>query len=273
MTFPQPSSTQPVKDGQQFFRLNTLVESSGDMYESEVSALAFVLGPESDISRVRVTYMDPDNLPTQVSQAIISPDRSLTGLVSAYNTETYISSFAQTHPRKGRILISIDEYYNPRFRPGLFDAGGAGTDSITYVSPRLDVMQYFKPLPSVVPPRSDRLMTFQYMALPVVAGNASWLMVPTYGRKSGFLTFNNLDGINTVTVTVTGVKFQPTSLGVPAGGSQGTIMAANPLITNSAAQVKYLASTMGLWDYFAIQLGNYAGAAMPISITLSDDAE
>lgn len=270
MTFPQQSSTQPVKDGQQFFRLNTLVDSSGDLYESEVSALGFVLGPQSDIARVLITYMDPDNLPTQVSQAVVSPDRSFTGLVPALNTEHYPSSFTQSHPRNGRILISIDDLFDARFRPALFDGS---KDSIAFEVPRLDLVQYFKPLPSVVPPRSDRTFTYQYFVPPLVGGESAWIMVPSYGRKSGFISLNNLDAINTVTVSVTGIKLQPTSLGTPPGGSQGEILAPTALISAASTMVKYKSSTMGLWDLFAIRLHNYAGAAMPISITLSDDAE
>jgi hypothetical protein len=257
-----------VKTGLDFYRLTTPIVSSGDIYESEVSANAIVLGPQSDIARVRVTYFDPNQPTTLLSQAVISPDRSLTGLVPAVNTEQYVSSFTQSNPRKGRVLFSIDDYYDQRFRPATFDGN---VDTIAFEAPNLDVIQYFKGLPSVVPQRSDRVFPYQYFKTPT-AGNSAWLIVPGYGRKSGFFTFNNLDGLNTVTMRLTGVKLQPTGLGSPAGAWQGALDNA-ALASNATRQYKYKSSTDGLWDLFCIELENYAGAAFPLTITLSDDPE
>lgn len=266
MAYPQPSSVLPVKNGQDFFRLTTPIVSSGDMYESEVSANAIVLGPDSDIARVQVTYFNAD-VSVGLSNAIVSPDRSLTGLVPAVNTENYISSFTQSNPRKGRVLVSLDDYYDIRFRPSTF----AGGDEIQFETPVLDLILYFKGLPSVIPQRSDRTFTYQYLETPA-AGQSSYVMIPAYGRKSGFFTFYNLDGVNTVTYHVLGVKLQPTGLGSPAGGFTSSLATA-ALITNASAQYKYKSSTDGMWDLFCIRLQNYAGAAMPMTVTLSDDAE
>ena len=273
MTYPQPSSTKPVRDGQDFFRLKTQIVSSGDIYESEVGSNGIVLGPDSDIARVLVTYMDVDNDPTQVSQAIVSPDRNLAGLVPALNTLQYPMSISQTHPRRGRILYSLADYFNQRFRPSGFDGL---KDSIVFEQPWLDVIQYFKSLPSESPQRSDRRFTYQYLSSPLTPGESSWLFIPAYGRKSGFFSFYNLDGVNTVTVSVIGVNIQPTSLGAPVGGSQKAVLAATALITNSSTSFAWKSSDAtngGLFDLFGIKLLNYAGAAMPIQITLSDDAE
>lgn len=269
MSYPQPSSVLPVKNGQDFFRLTTPIVSSGDIYESEVSANAIVLGPNSDIARVQVTYFDPAQS-VGLSTAVVSPDRSLTGLIPAVNTENYISGFSQANPRKGRVLFSLDDYYNPDYRPTLFDAVN---DSIQFETPNLDLIAYFKGLPSVIPQRSDRTFTYQYLkAPPGGGGNSAWLVVPGYGRKSGYFTLNNLDGITTVTYFIIGVKLQPTGLGSPAGGWQSVLDTA-ALLTTGAAQYSYKASTDGLWDYFVIELRDYIGAAMPMTITLSDDAE
>lgn len=269
MSYPQPSSVLPVKNGQDFFRLTTPIVSSGDIYESEVSANAIVLGPDSDIARVQVTYYNAD-VSVGLSNAIVSPDRSLTGLVPAVNTEHYISSFSQSNPRKGRVLVSLDDYYNIRFRPALF----AGGDEIQFETPTLDLIFYFKGLPSVIPQRSDRTFMYQYFKTPAApgAGVSSWLVVPGYGRKSGYFTFQNLDGVNTVTVTVLGVKLQPTGLGTPAGGFTSQLDT-NALITNASDQYVFNSSTAGLWDLFIVRFDGYAGAALPTTITLSDDAE
>ena len=63
MSYPQPNADQYAINGYQYFRLNTLLSSPGDIYESAQSALAIALGPESDISRVAVAYYD-DQVPT-----------------------------------------------------------------------------------------------------------------------------------------------------------------------------------------------------------------
>ena len=275
MTYPQLSSVKPVRDGQDFFRLKTQIVSSGDIYESEVGSNGIVLGPDSDIARVLVTYMDVDNDPTQVSQAIVSPDRNMAGLVPALNTLQYPMSIAgETNPRRGRILYSLADYFDQRFRPSGFNGVN---DSIVFEQPWLDVIQYFKSLPSESPQRSDRRFVYQYVPAPLVASNSTWLFVPAYGRKSAFFSFYNLDGINTVTVSIIGVNIQPTSLGTPAGGSQKSIMAAPvALAANASTTVVWKTSDAtygGLFDMFGVKLLNYAGAAMPIQITLSDDAE
>lgn len=271
MAYPQPSSVTPVKNGQDFFRLTTPIVSSGDIYESEVSANAIVLGPDSDIARVQITYFNPDVSVGQ-SNAIVSPDRSLTGLVPAVNTENYISSFTQSNPRKGRVLVSLDDYYDPQFTPFTFGAG----DSIARETPVLDLIAYFKGLPSVVPQRSDRTFVYQYFTAPTGGADSAWLVVPAYGRKSGFFTFANLDGSNTVTVNVLGVKLQPTNLGASVSlppGAWTTQLDTVALLSGGTRQFTYKSSTHGLWDLFCIEFRNYAGAAMPTTITLSDDPE
>ena len=58
MTFPQTLSVDQLRDGQQFWRLFTEPESSGDIWESDVGALAFAIGADSDIARALITYYD-----------------------------------------------------------------------------------------------------------------------------------------------------------------------------------------------------------------------
>lgn len=283
MAYPQPQSVLPVKNGQDYFRLTTPIVSSGDIYESEVSANAIVLGPDSDIAHVMVSYYDPNQMvgvvtstpPNQVlgiSQAVISPDRSLTGLVPAVNTEKYITSFSQSNPRSGRVLITLEDLYDIRFRPATFVAG----DTIAFETPNLDVIMYFKGLPSVVPQRSDREFNYQYFSPPTGGGTSSFIVVPGYGRKSGFFSFANLAGVATVTVTVLGVKLQPTDLGpavsLPAGAWTASLDT-GAILSGGVRQFKYLASSHGFWDLFCVRFENYVGDAMPTTIILSDKGD
>jgi len=258
VSFPQPDSAAPVLGGKQFWRLQTLLSSPGDIYESQVGALGMVVGPDSDISSYLVTYYDQESS-TLVSQLIVSPDRDTIGRIDARNDQPY----AAPGSRKGRILISIADIYDPVVRPANYTNG---EDAIEYETPIIDLIQYFVNPPSITPQRSDRGFGYQYLRPPLVAGKSSFLLIPGYGRKSGYFTFTNKDtGGNTVTVRVSGLKLATTN------GAAETSLSTNALAPNASAQFAYKSSANGLWDLFAIELDNYHGNAMPVSITLSDD--
>lgn len=268
MSFPQPDSVQPVLNGQQSFRLKTLLSSAGDMYESEVSALAFAIGPDSDLANVEITYFDP-NAPGSVSRANISPDRSLVGRIDARNEARYPIG------RPGRILISPQDGYNSAWRPSGFNGAN---DAIAFVQPTLDVIQYFVNPPSLIPQRSDKTFTFQYLTVAPSGTGDTYLVIPAYGRKSGYFTFNNIgNGIASVRVTVLGLRYGESASPGPDAAVTGTVMAATDLITASSTSAVFKASTMGLWDALVIKLGggglSYPGGAFPINVTLSDDPQ
>ncbi len=260
--FPQPDSVEPVLGGQQFFRLKTQLASVGDIYESEVSALAFALGPDSDLARVQISSYN-DASPGDVSQAIISPDRDIIGRIDARNEATYPGG------RKGRILISLADIYDPNWRP---DGFTENEDQYEIVAPILDVMQYFSSPPSIVPPRSDRTFRFQYMAAPAFS-MTSWVAIPAYGRKSGFFTFKNLDTsvlpALPVKARIGGVRFTTSG----PGKSPEAILYTGLFDANVSSSYQFKASEAGLWDYFYIGLSDgYVGGPFSIDLTLSDDS-
>jgi hypothetical protein len=288
MSFPQPNADQAAINGQQYFRLNTLISSMGDLYESAQGSLAVALGPNSDIANVRVSYWD-DTVPGGVNTIMLSPDRSFIGRVDARNETTYIKS----NGRPGRILIGIDDIFNTTFRPeALFNGIADGRnfnpakDVITFVQPVLDVIQYFQNPPSLIPQRSDKTFRFQYLPVAPDAGNGgvSILAIPMYGRKSGYLSVKNLDnGINFVGVQVGAARLS-TSTNPPAAAPDGSVNGVlSPWIGVGAGFstiLNFKSSTMGLWDLLLIELGGgvgvnppfgYHGGPMPITLTLSDD--
>lgn len=262
MTYPQPSSVDPVLGGQEFFRLNTLVASPGDIYESEVGSLGLAVGPDSDFANYVVFYYDENNA-TSVSQLSVSPDRDTLGRVDARNEIVYPGAGS----RRGRILISLGDIYDPSILPSQFNII-VSEDSIEYVTPVIDVLQYFINEPSVTPQRSDREYRFEYMKPPVVATKSSYIIVPTYGRKSGCMTVTNNDGTNIVTTSVYGMK-----LTTNAAAAQSTLYTAAIAAAGGQGRFSFVSSTQGIWDVWAIRLANYHAASMPIQITLSDDAE
>lgn len=271
MTFPQLSSVDPVLNGQQLWRLKTLLASAGDIYESEVSGLAFALGPDSDIAEVLVSYFDPDAA-TLLSQVTLSPDRDMIGRIDAHNETTYPAL-----GRRGRILISIEDIYDPTWLPEGFDLAHS---RITFEAPVLDVFQYFVNPPSLISQRSDKTFRYQYPTIPPdVVNGFTYIVLPAYGRKSGYFTFKNIgNGIVTVPVSILGVRLSTSALPGPVGAAQVSLYANAGILTGDSAAHVFKASTDGLWDYLVIALGNgagfgYPGGPFPISVTLSDDPQ
>lgn len=266
MTFPQPSSTAPLLDGQEYFRLKTDITSSGDLYESEVSGLGFALGPDSDLAHVRVSYFDDED-ESGVGQFFLSPDRNFAGRVGARPAVSYIKSAT----RKGRILIGTDDLYSPGWTPV-----DAAVEIYNIIPPVLDVVTYFQGLPSVIPPRSDKTYRAAYFEH-VGAGKKSCLGIPMYGRKSGVVQVLNKTTIG-CDFSVTAVRFIYQKNPLVAGGFYGveTTLGANATLANDAARVvEFSALTQGLWDYLVLKIGgpggSYNGGDFPVVVTLSDD--
>lgn len=204
MTYPQPNSNQYCTNGYPFFRLQTPLVSPGDIYESEQGALAFALGPESDVARVTINYFD-DQIPTRMNAVDISQDRLLSGKIFARNDTLYLPA-----NRKGRILISVDDLYDPSWRPPGFDSD---TDAIQFVTPVLDVLQYFSAPPNIAPQRADRRMYFQ--DYPFSGGNF-YLVLPYWGRRYAYVQAKNPDDANIATFTAYGLSYAITDDSVAA---------------------------------------------------------
>jgi hypothetical protein len=257
MTFPQPSADQYAIDKYGFFRLNTVLSSPGDIYESPQGAHAFCLGPLSDIANINLAYFD-DQVETFFQFATISPTRSLVGLINARNEARYSPA-----NRPGRILCWADDIYDPSFRPRGFGVN----DTIEFVAPRLDIVQYFQPLASVVPPRSDK--TFQFQNYNIIGPHTDNIVVPFYGRKYCYVQFTNRNTVTPNTFGITGVNYAITQNNTPDPYTQETILHA-PAAVNPGASVTRIitARTDGVFDALLFSLTD-AGPA-PLRISMSD---
>lgn len=269
--FPQLSSVLPVIDGKQFFRLKTELLSAGDLYESEVSALGFAMGPDSDLSSVNISYLDEEQTPQLLTSANLTPDRNLVGRIDARNDVQYKGP----GQRPGRILINSNDLWDPSLRPFDYDAAGGGEDLIEFIRPTLDVLQYFRDVPSVAPPRSDKSYRFEYYQQAPGAQGVTWLAIPAYGRKSGSFTFNNRNAVDTVRVTVYGWKLQTTT---PSATSTTASLFTDDLLSTDTAVFQYSSLADGLWDILLIALGGATAgfkyintSAFPTTVVLSDD--
>lgn len=202
MSYPQTVASEAVLGGQNFWRLRTLLSSPGDMYESDASALAFAIGPDSDIANVLINYFDPLAGAASMNELVISPDRAMTGLISARNEVPYPLRLSGNRP--GKILISSADVYDESFQPSTFVGGD---DRMILNPPTLDVIQYFSAPPSLIPERSDK----NYFYKGFVAPEWNFIVIPFYGRKYAYISLQNNDSAASADWQVLGVTYSITT--------------------------------------------------------------
>jgi hypothetical protein len=198
VAYPQPSSNDYATGGFEYFRLLTPLTSPGDIYESEQSGHALALGPQSDVANVNVAYFDKQ-VATFVNQTQAGPPRSFVGRIDANNVDFYVPS-----QRPGRILLWPSDLYDPTFIPTDFDPDNA---SLTFITPILDVIQYFKEPDSLVPVRNDK--TFRFPALDVTGVGEQFLVIPYWGRKYACCRIFNQSAGTFAEWIVKGITYYP----------------------------------------------------------------
>lgn len=258
MTFPQPNADAYALNGQQYFRLNTLLSSPGDIYESAQGALAFAMGPDSDIARVRISYFDDQGGPTKTNETVIDPRRSFVGRVDARNETTY-----QPSNRPGRILLWPDDLFDPTYIPTTAVTGfNPGTDALITIVPRLDVIQYFVAQQSLQSRRADKEYNSQSYD---PTANLNYIIVPTYGRKYGFCDVINKDLMVASTFKVIGINYSYNPL-----FTQETVIFSAPLPSNAHLTVNNFLGPSGAGMFDAC-IFTVRGSLMPLRIYLSDE--
>lgn len=275
MTFPQPPSQDALLNPlSNEFRLRTQLLSNGDLFESEVSAAAFVIGPDSDVSSIQVSYYDPlaryytndAGLPvaetSRMSSQIVSVERALVGSFAARMDTDY----PQMPGRKGRILLSNANTY----LPGWLDAVDGEAARYLRIPPVFDVIQYFQQRPSLTSQRADKTYDFQY-TLTDPAGTPTFIVIPAWGRKSGFFTFLNRTG-SAQDVRVDGVTYSTSNSPGVVGSRQEVLFTAAALANNATTSYQYDQSADGAFDAIVIRISAWdLNEAFPISVLLSDD--
>lgn len=263
MTYPQPDANSYASQGYQFFPLNTLLVSPGDIYQSEQSGHAFAVGPDSDIANVNVAYFD-QQVPTFMQRVVVAPGRAFVGRIDARNDMRYAPA-----QRPAKIFFWSDDLFDPNYRPiDLPAAFDPATDAISFVQPRLSVIEYFKPITSLGPGRIDKEFVFQNYAAPT---GTFFLVVPYYGRKYCYVQFTNKDGALANDFGIVGVNYaitqdlQPT----PAYHQETTILAVASVASGDSVTRIITAGGDGMFDALVFSL-TLAGPA-PLRIIMSDN--
>ncbi len=237
MAYPQPSSNDYATGGSDIFRLFTPLTSPGDIYESEQSGHALALGPLSDVANVNVAYFDKQ-VQTFVNQSQVGPPRSFVGRIDAQNTEFFVPS-----QRPGRILLWPSDLYDPSFLPIGFDADDA---TLTFITPVLDVIQYFKDAPSLIPVRNDK--TFRFPSLDAASATDQFVVIPYWGRKYACCRIFNQSASQTVTWAVRGITYYPN----PSNQAMEVILDSAVVATNTVHTTLVRAGINGMFDALLI---------------------
>ena len=259
MTYPQKPASGAVQSGQEYFRLFTELESSGDIFELDESIKAFIIGPQSDIGRVRVTYYDP-NQSLKINSFVVSVDDPFIGRVDKLTSTKY----PQVN-EDADILVSLEDLLNNDYNP----TGTTPGDAITFVKPRIDLLCYFDQPNDFPQKRADFTKRGNLTIPDTGAGSgAAYLIVPFYRRKVAtfkFLAFPAhdydfvLNGLTWIPGAGTGPSdsFMINQLQVSLAGIKGNTTGQPPFI--------YKASTLGLFDYLQVTIVGTAtdGAAGP----------
>jgi hypothetical protein len=263
MTFPQTSPVVAVQNGQAYWRLFTELSSSGDIYESEQSARAFVIGPDSDIARVKVVYYDVQN-PNIASEVIVSVDKPFIGRIDALGSQQYQSGDG------ARILISHADISVPvgdnPFRPPTANPSPLAT--IETVQPFIDLIQYINEVPSFIAPRTDKV--YQFGQLTNITDDQQWFLVPFYGRRFGDVSVKTLGTTSGTTpaidIFVYGINFSwiiaDRSIGSDNGHHQEMLGQFHLNVPSLLAGVSNCVSvTNQSFDYLAVQIQKEPGSA------------
>jgi hypothetical protein len=240
MTYPQSLASQEVIEGQSFWRLFTELQSSGDIYEMDVSALAFVIGPQSDIARVRVTYYDLTT-PSKSSSFVVSLGDPLSGRLDA------LASVRYPNQVPARILISPEDIINRTLTPTGFNIL---EDNLLKIQPRIDVLAYLTP-PSFVPAMRADFTTRGVLPIffSMVGDTSSWLSIPYYKRRGAMLRFRNTDAA-AYTINVVGVSYMANA----AFAFEEPVATGVALAGNSSELIQVRSNPDGLYDKLIIEV-------------------
>lgn len=279
MAFPQPNADRYALNGSPFFRLNTLLSSPGDIYESGQGGLAFAIGPDSDIAKVNIGYYD-DQVPTFLNTTTIGPDRPFIGLLSSRNDARYVPI-----DRPGKVLIWSADLYNPAYRPPGFNAL---IDLISYFTPRLDVIQYFtQQSSSIVSARNDKSYLIQNIFAPVIPTGDHFLMIPYWGRRFAQIQLTNKNKTGEPTTGAWSFAVSGVTFGISGSASvanndtdftQITTIIADAVVPAQTTVLKRITSfSDGVFDMLMLRIHrvnpDLDPPLGPIKITVSDVAQ
>jgi hypothetical protein len=266
MSFPQTQPVDATRNGQEFWRLFTRLESSGDIYESDVSGLGFALGPSSDIDSINITYFD-NNTQSRSNVVEISKDKAFIGRLDAFSSGSRQYSTGQ----KARLLISPSPLI-PQARI-YAPIGSDPNDEIVIDDIFIDFFQHFSNgIAATVPWRYDRIHFFQTALISTITG-VCWFVLPYYGRRYASITLKNATA-DSYDIEVLGVVLN-TGVDSVVGNLQVSLQGPSAVAASGGiATLEITAENHGVYDLLLVKLSTASGpgvtAGVPLYIRTSD---
>ncbi len=286
MAYPQSVPSAYVSNGQTQWRWKTQLESMGDCYEVDSSAHAIVMGPDSDVARLKVTYYDMNVPPpalastpaqTGAQSFFVTPDRPYIGRIDSRLDQAY----PLANGKSGRLIVTVDDIFDgsPFVAPGFggwVPAGFGATDKYAAVAPKLDFIAYFEPPQSLISQRSDARWQFNYHQVGGVAAGTAGIGIPFWGRKYAYVDIQNRQAAAPSTVGIRGITFNQTG-NAPPTASEKAILAPGALAANARTDKVIRASVDGMFDMLVITItkdaaiGTQMFGPVPVRVITSDD--
>jgi hypothetical protein len=252
-----------VRRSQEFFRIKTVLESSGDIFEVDTGLRGFVIGPDSDIAEVIVYHYEPTE-PELVQAQTVSINNPFVGRLDALMGIRYPGE------TPARTLFSVNDIIEQNYFPK--NMTGTGTLDVKVQVPAIiDVQGYFAE-PSQLPSfRSDKRFRLSRVPPPQGIGTKSFYIIPYYGRRYCSILVRNPETSIIGTVKVYGVRL-PVGAGVASAGDlRGEILLHTfTLNGDDTLQHILLGTTDGLYDLLYLQAELNAFADVTYRIDVSD---
>ena len=229
---------------QEYIRFKSPLDSSGVIIEIDTSVTALAIGPESDVARVNVTYLDPSQ-PQAVQSIEVAVDNPFVGRLVSDNSEIYPATGSPAI-----LLLTLADIIDNLYTP----YGTAPAVSVRPV-PQLDVFAYFSP-PSQIPAlRSDRTFLYSFVNIPLSApqGGATYF-IPYYGRRLGRVLYTNQEGNSGYTLTVKGIRLSIGDTTIGGNKSGEVLIGVEDAPLNGTVQVITRSSDDGLFDLLQVEI-------------------
>lgn len=286
MSFPQTQASAAVLRSQELWRLFTEIETSGDIYEINTSLRGLVIGPNSDLESVAVTYYDPLNRPVEANELTVSVNDPFLGRLDVLLDQIYpqtVGGAAFSAGSPARAFVSPKDIIQNSYVPATVVPSQAG-DVIAFVRPRIDLLGYFGDPSSVPAQRGERVINSEVPIFDRGAGSGiSFFVLPFYRRKTIDVRMFSPGGLHTLDLV--GVKFRAagsfSSLESPIATQGGAIAPIATRITAFASKdgrqdpAGTAVPPIGFFDYVYVAVAGPASTPAAVkaqvSILITDD--
>jgi hypothetical protein len=266
----QTMASEEVLRGQEYWRLTQALESSGDIFEIDVSAKGLAIGPDSDVGRVNVTYYDP-SVESNIRSVSVGVGNPFSGRLDSLNaTPIAGTGDPPTVPQTpARLLIHLNDIVDNAYQP--YDQVGPNP-LIIRVQPIIDFFTFLSDPTELPRERSDKTSLFS-VAFNTDVNSVTYYMVPYYGRRFARATLTNQSGLvgtGDQQLRLRGIRLNQGAATVSGGNVSGQLdLGEASYPPNGTVNLTTFAREDGQFDLLQVEVDPPAGMTAPPQGTLS----